>query len=112
MRVDPLLCSTVKSTTIIDSNSSIVETVITTSTQRVAYMDITVNHLEIKPGSSNKNRLYELQVKITCTISKLITIMLSQNNINVSLVHGQRLFFSITRYKSTFHCLKIKYNYF
>ena len=84
MSVDPLPCSTFKSITIIDSNSSIVETVVTTSTQSVAYMDIRVSHLEIEPGSSNEIRLYELQVKITCTISDFISIVLSQNDINVS----------------------------
>ena len=47
-------------------------------------MDIRVRRLEIEPGCSNEIKLYELQVKITCTISELITIILSQNNINVS----------------------------
>ena len=56
----------------------------TTSTQSVAYMDIRVRHLEIDHGSSNEIKLYELQVKTICTILELITIMLSQNDINVS----------------------------
>jgi len=56
----------------------------TTSTQSVAYMNIRVRHLEIDHGSSNEIKLYELQVKTICTISELITIMLSQNDINVS----------------------------
>ena len=47
-------------------------------------MDISVSHLEIEPGFSNEIRLYKLQIKITCTISNLISIMLSQNDINVS----------------------------
>ena len=47
-------------------------------------MDIRVSHLEIEHGSSNDIMLYELQVKITCTISEHISIMLSQNDINVS----------------------------
>ena len=47
-------------------------------------MDISVSHLEIEPGFSNEIRLYKLQIKITCTISDLISIMLSQNDINVS----------------------------
>ena len=47
-------------------------------------MDIRIRHIEIGPGFSNEIRLYELQVKITCTISELIIIMLSQNDINVS----------------------------
>ena len=47
-------------------------------------MDIRVRHLEIEPGSSNEIKLYELQVKITCIISELIIIMLSQKYINVS----------------------------
>ena len=84
MIVDPLPCSTVKSTTMVESNSSIVETVVTTSIQCVAYVDIKVRHLEIEPGSSNKIRLYEFQVIIACTISELITIMLSQNDMKVS----------------------------
>ena len=47
-------------------------------------MDIRVSHLEIESGSSNEIKLYELQVNIAYTISELITIMLSQNDINVS----------------------------
>ena len=47
-------------------------------------MYIRVSHLEIEPGSTNEIRLYELQTKITCTIYELISIMLSQNDINVS----------------------------
>ena len=47
-------------------------------------MDFRVRRLEIEPDFSNEIKLYELQVKITCTISELITIMLSQNYINVS----------------------------
>ena len=46
MSVDPLPCSTVKSITIIVSNSSIFETVATTSTQSATYMDIRVSHLQ------------------------------------------------------------------
>ena len=46
-------------------------------------MDIRVSYLEIEPGSSNEIRLYKLQVKITCTISELISIMLSLNDINI-----------------------------
>ena len=83
-RVDPLPSSTVKSIIIIISNSSIVETVGITSTQSVAYMDIRVRHLEIEPSSSKKNKLYESKIKITCTISKLITIIILQNDIYVS----------------------------
>ena len=82
--VDPLPSSTVKSTTIIDSNSSIFEKVVSTSTLSVAYMHISVSHLEIEPGFSNEIKLYKLQIKITCTILDLISIMLSQNDINVS----------------------------
>ena len=82
--VDPLVSSTVKSPTIIVSNPSTVETVSTTLTQSVAYMDIRVRHLEIEPDCSNKIKLYELQIKISCTISELITIMLSQNDVDVS----------------------------
>ena len=82
--VESLPCSIVKSTTIIDSNLSIVKTVVTTSTQGVGYMDIRVSRLEIEHGSSNEIRLYELQVKISCSVSELISIMLSQNDINVS----------------------------
>ena len=82
--VDLLPSSTFKLTTIIDSNSSIFEKDVSTSTPSVAYMDISVSHLEIEPGYYNEIRLYELQVKITCTISELISIMLSQNDINVS----------------------------
>ena len=84
MSVDPLPCSTFKSITIIDSNSSIVETVVTTSTQSVAYMDIRVSHLEFEHGSTIEIMLYELQVKTTCIIYELISIMLSQNDINIS----------------------------
>ena len=47
-------------------------------------MDISVSHLEIEPGFSNEIKSYESQAEITCTISELITIILSQNNINVS----------------------------
>ena len=47
-------------------------------------MDIRVRHLKIEPDCSNEIKLYKLQVKITCTISELMTIMLSQNDINVS----------------------------
>ena len=47
-------------------------------------MDISVSHLEIEPGFSNEIKLYKLHIKITCTISDLISIMLSQNDINVS----------------------------
>ena len=47
-------------------------------------MDIRVRRLEIEPGYSNEIKLYELKVKITCNTSELITIILSQNNINVS----------------------------
>ena len=47
-------------------------------------MDISVSHLEIESGSSNEIKLCELQDKISCTISELITIMLSPNDINVS----------------------------
>ena len=43
-----------------------------------------VPHLEVELDYSNEIKLYELQVKITCTISKLITIMLSQSDNNVS----------------------------
>ena len=71
-------------TTIIDSNSSTVETVVFTSTLSVAYMNIRVSHLEIEDSSTIEIRLHKLQVKITCTIYGLIPIMLSQNDINVS----------------------------
>ena len=47
-------------------------------------MDISVSYLEIESGSSNKIKLCELQLKIACNISEFITIMLSQNDINVS----------------------------
>ena len=47
-------------------------------------MDIRVRRLEIEPGYSNEIKLYELKVKITYTISELIAIMLSNNDINVS----------------------------
>ena len=47
-------------------------------------MDIRVRYLEIESNHSNENKLYELQVKIACTISELIIIMVSQNDINVS----------------------------
>ena len=47
-------------------------------------MDISVSYLEIESGSSNEIKLCELQDKISCTISELITIMLSPNDINVS----------------------------
>ena len=82
--VDPLPSSTVKLTTIIDSNSSIVETVVSTSTLSVANMDIRVSHLEFEHGSTIEIMLYELQVKTTCIIYELISIMLSQNDINIS----------------------------
>ena len=59
-------------TTIIDSNSSIFD------------IDITVSHIEIEDGSTIKIRLYELQVKSTCTIYELISIMLLKNDNNVS----------------------------
>ena len=47
-------------------------------------MNISIRYLEIEPGVSNEIKLYELQVKITCTILGFINIMLSQNDINVS----------------------------
>ena len=59
-------------TTIIDSNSSIFD------------IDITVSHIESEDGSTFEIGLYKLQIKSTCTIYELISIMLSQNNINVS----------------------------
>ena len=59
-------------TTIIDSNLSIFE------------INIRVSHIEIEDGSTIEIRLYELQVKNTCTIYELISIMLSQKDINVS----------------------------
>ena len=46
-------------------------------------MNLSVRHLEIKGGDYNEIKLYELQVKITCTILELIDIMLSQNDINI-----------------------------
>ena len=70
--VDPLSSSSIKLTTIIDSNSSIFD------------IDITVSHIEIEDGSTFEIRLYELQIKSTCTIYELISIMLSQKDINVS----------------------------
>ena len=82
--VDSLPSSTVKLTTIINSNSSIFEKDVSTSTLSVAYMDISVSRLEIEPGYSNEIRLYKLQVNITCTISEIISIMLSQKDINIS----------------------------
>ena len=47
-------------------------------------MNISIRYLEIEPGVSNEIKLYELQVKITCTILGFINIMLSQNDIHVS----------------------------
>ena len=47
-------------------------------------IDITVSRIEIEDGSTFEIRLYELQIKSTCTIYKLISIMLSQKDINVS----------------------------
>ena len=41
-----------------------------------------VPHLEVELDYSNEIKLYELQAKVTCTISELIEIMLSQNDIN------------------------------
>ena len=83
--VDSLPSSTVKLTTIIESNSPIVETVVSTSTLSGVYMDIRVSHLEVEHGSTIEIRLYELQVKITCTIYELTSIMVLQNGINVSI---------------------------
>ena len=82
--VDPLPSSIVKMTIIIDSNSSIVETVVSTPTLSVADMDIRVSHLDIEDGSTIEIRIYELQVKITCNIYELISIILSQNDIKIS----------------------------
>ena len=70
--VDPLSSSSVKLTIIIDSNSSIFD------------IDITVSHIEIEDGSTFEIRLYELQIKSTCIIYELISIMLSQKDMNVS----------------------------
>ena len=56
----------------------------TISTQSVVYTDINVRHLKVELDCSNEIKLYELKVKITCNTSELITIILSQNNINVS----------------------------
>ena len=56
----------------------------TISTQSVVYTDINVRHLEVEPDYSNEIKLYELNVEITYTISELIAIMLSNNDINVS----------------------------
>ena len=68
--VDPLSSSSPKLTTIIDTNSSIFD------------IDITVSHIVIEDGSTFE-RLYELQIKNTCTIYELISIMLSLKDINV-----------------------------
>ena len=47
-------------------------------------MDIRVSHLEFDHGSTIGIMLYELQVKTTCIIYELISIMLSQNDTNIS----------------------------
>ena len=47
-------------------------------------IDITVSHIEIEDGSTFEIRLYELQIKSTCIIYELISIMLSQKDINIS----------------------------
>ena len=55
-------------------------------------MDIRVSNIEIEEGSIFEIRLYEIQVKSTCTIYELNSIMLSQKSIiasryRVMLVH-------------------------
>ena len=69
--VDPLPSSSLKLTKIIDTDSSIFD------------IDSTVSHIVIEDGSTFE-RLYELQIKNSCTIYELISIVLSQKDINVS----------------------------
>ena len=57
------------------------------------YMNISIRYVEIEPSVSYEIKVYELQVKITCTILGFINIMLSQNDINesfdrVKLIYG------------------------
>ena len=56
-------------------------------------MNISIRYVEIEPSVSYEIKVYELQVKFTCTILGFINIMLSQNDINesfdrVKLIYG------------------------
>ena len=64
-------------------------------------MNLSVRHLEIKGSDYNEIKLYELQVKITCTILELIDIMLSQNDINIYSDRVVMINYLITALKKT-----------
>ena len=75
-------------------------------------MDIRVSNIEIEDGSIFEIRLYKLQVKGTCTIYELNSIMLSQKSIiasryRVMLVHcGKNLHDFQVKDKLSDHDLK------
>ena len=67
---DPLSSSSPNMTTNIDSNPVILE------------FDITVSHIVVE-GDSSIEKIYKFEIKNTCSINDLITIMLSLKDINV-----------------------------